>query len=573
MLRDNFLLSAMCDFNDDCLNIVFTGELLGSMMDKLHWMGVRRLYWNYHQPGLFEIMGDGSLSDGSTAIRETLQNLGNPLFTARRLAHERGLEFFAVIKPYETGISHTDPVGSTKVLRMPGLPGIGGVYEVDPWVMAHPEMRVRIRTADLPVGLDKVPVERIQVRQRDMSPVRIKRENIEIWTSADNNSYQKRDLSLTVSDSVETSPVDVYNREGELITRQGDSVRALDITGLSLLDPFIAVTTDFTDDNGSFRNTVLQMVHAFGPDDQPMDILGASYNSVWRPRRDLRHSDLQYDSGFGDMEICLDADNRVPEPTDGVVAMARGRNEFLSGALCEGYPEVREYWLSWVGECIAAGVDGVDVRLSNHSCWTNAPDSYGFNEPVLAEYQRRYGADPDRDSYDPELLGALRGEFFDVFLRAAKKRLSAAGKTFQVHVELESFRPDAMPGPRRSRPGKMTFNWRSWLRAGLPDEATIFGRLWFPDQALKDSMMREIITEATHAGVPTHYSHPVWKAHDPQAHADWVEAVYRGGPNGYTLYETSAMYKKELGPDGQLQFHPGLAEAIHDRVEKLGIVD
>ena len=44
-----------------------------------------------------------------------------------------------------------------------------------------------------------------------------------------------------------------------------------------------------------------------------------------------------------------------------------------NGSLSEGYPEVREYWLSWVKECMAAGVDGLDVRISNHSLLDQQP--------------------------------------------------------------------------------------------------------------------------------------------------------------------------------------------------------
>ena len=168
----------------------------------------------------------------------------------------------------------------------------------------------------------------------------------------------------------------------------------------------------------------------------------------------------------------------------------------------------------------------------------------------------------------------MRGDLYDQFLRAAKRRLSAAGTTLQVHVELESFRADAMPGQRRSRPGNATFDWRRWLRTELPDEITIFGRSWFPDRALKDSMMGEIIEEAGKAGVPGHYSHPVWKVLDPKAHGDWLELAYgEEGLAGYTLYETAAMYENELGPEGELQFHPGLAEAIRERTQRLGIID
>ena len=179
-----------------------------------------------------------------------------------------------------------------------------------------------------------------------------------------------------------------------------------------------------------------------------------------------------------------------------MIAFARGRNEYLSGSVCEAYPEVREYWLDWVGQCIAAGVDGVDVRISCHSSWTNDPEKYGFNEPVAREYQRRYGANPDTEPYDPDLLGKLRGEFFDMFLRAAKTRLSAAGKRLSVHAEMESFRPDACQGRTRSRPGNIEFDWRGWLSSGLADEATLFSRAWDPDVTLADGLVLEMLGEA-----------------------------------------------------------------------------
>ena len=236
-----------------------------------------------------------------------------------------------------------------------------------------------------------------------------------------------------------------------------------------------------------------------------------SHNTVWRSGRNLREDDLVYDAGTGDLDVRLDVTNRRPLATDsrwkqggmeGVIAFARGRNEYLSGTLCEAHPEVRDYWLGWVGECIAAGVDGVDFRISCHSSWTNTPAMYGFNEPVIGEYQRRYGVDPDVEPYDVELVGALRGEFYDRFLMAAKEWLSAAGKRMQLHAEMESFRPDACQARWRTRPGNIIFNWRGWLRTGLADEATLFGRGWTPERLLDDALAKDMLNEAAHAGVP-----------------------------------------------------------------------
>ena len=165
------------------------------------------------------------------------------------------------------------------------------------------------------------------------------------------------------------------------------------------------------------------MVRVFGPDDKPLPIVVASHKAIWRPQRDLRRGDLEYDTGLGSAVVRLDVSNSAAEfknvltyaddVRDGVIAFAKGRNRYLSGSLCEGDPEVEAYWLDWVSDCIEAGVDGLDVRISCHSSWTDSPDIYGFNLPVTEEYARRYGVNPDVEPYDPVLLGEVRGDLYD----------------------------------------------------------------------------------------------------------------------------------------------------------------
>ena len=265
MERERFLLSCVCNFYHDCKGITFNHDLLGQLFDRLHWMGVRRIYWYYNPLRFWDVLSDGAFPEGWPTLRETLDVLGDPMLAAYPLARERGMEFFATIRPYETGFTHTNPPGSPEAQRMPGPPGIGGTYEVDPWVLARPELRVRLRSGDLPVGQDNVPIERVQLRQKDMSPVRIKAEDLRLWTSPDNSSYRKAGATFSLSEGVETCPRDVYNSKGDLITRKGDSVRALNVDGLGLLDPFLAITTAFDDGKGTFRNTSTEMVRPSAP--------------------------------------------------------------------------------------------------------------------------------------------------------------------------------------------------------------------------------------------------------------------------------------------------------------------
>ena len=588
MSSNRFLISSLVDFPDDCSNIAFTPELLEDLIERLHWMGVRRVYWNYYQEGIWPWY----IRHSPAGTRPTLENLGEPMALGRRLSHKHGMEFYAVIKPFETGLSLTTPPGSLSLLDDPGIAGIGGNYHVDDWVARHPELRVRARTADVPVGLESIPVTHIQLRQKDMSPIRIRPQNIQIWTSEDNTLYRKKDVAFSVSEDVDNCPRDVMEQNGNSVTCQGESVRVLNLTGMSLLDPFIVVTTDFDDDTGTFRNTAKEMVRAFGPGDEPLPIVVASQKGVWRPQRDLRTGDLQYDGGLGDVIVCLDVSNSAAEfpgwegsgsnTRDGVVAFAKGRNQYLSGALCEAYPQVQDFWMGWVGECVAAGVDGMDVRISCHSSWTDWPDSFGFNEPVVGEYKRRHGINPDVEDFDRDLIGDVRGDFFDQFLRRAKHRLKAAGKSFQLHLEVESFRPDACQSRWRTRPGNLNFHWRRWLRSGLADEVTLFGRGWTPERILDDALAKEMIAEANASNVPVHLSKQVMltafhgdDAREGNQLADWLDLAYRSGDlAGYTFYETAGLYDCEnIGSDGKLQFHPGVLESIRNRAESLGLLN
>ena len=588
-----FLIATTIDFPDDCQHIPFTEALLTQLLDRFQWLGVRRVYYNYYAlAGMWQIF-----AAGSPAIRQTLATLGDPMPLISRMVHARGMEFFAIIKPYETGMSNAVHASSEQAQASPGLPCLSGVYtEVEDWVKARPELRVQVRTGDIPTGLAAIPVTRIQLRQRDMTPIRIAPHHLEIWTSADNHTYHKQDLAFTVTESVENCPHNVVDIFGNGVTNQGESVRVLNITGLHLLDPFIAVTTNLNDDTGTFRNTASAMLRAFGPNDQPLPIIVGSHKATWRRPRDFRSGDLAFDAGIGDAYVCLDANNQrpicphclergisdcglatifpdMPICRDGIIAFAKGRNEYLSGSLCEGYAEVQAYWLAWISDCIAAGVDGVDIRISNHSSWTDTPELYGFNEPVLREYARRYGVNPAVAPYDPELLGEVRGDLYDGFLRAAKRRLAAAGKALHLHLEFESFRPDAPQARWRTRPGNMAFHWQRWLREGLPAEVQLMGASWTPERALTDPLVQEMVHSAVSHNIPAHLRRYMWWSRDGKTHADSLAHVYQQpGIAGYNLYETASFFNThQLDAEGRLQFHPGMVEEIRNRIEQLGL--
>ncbi len=71
-----------------------------------------------------------------------------------------------------------------------------------------------------------------------------------------------------------------------------------------------------------------------------------------------------------------------------MLAVARGRNEYLVGPIEFAYPQVQAFLLKLIEQSLDSGVDGVDIRQSTHTeslDWEN----YGFNDPLVQAYRER----------------------------------------------------------------------------------------------------------------------------------------------------------------------------------------
>lgn len=256
-------------------------------------------------------------------------------------------------------------------------------------------------------------------------------------------------VPFRLTEEVEASDREVRDYYGSLITAKGAPVRTLTLEGLNQEDEFILVTTDFEDEEGDFRNTAMAMVEAYGTEPDPLPIVVATRSAIWIRPRDFREGGLEFDSGLGPYQVDLDVNNASTEGTmfgivkkskwnwGGCIAFARGKNDHLPCTPCEVYPEVQKLWMGWVDRLIDAGVDGVDLRISAHGSLANDAYEYGFNEPILEEYQKRFGADLLGDGYDLERLSQLRGEHYTAFVRQASQR--------------GPFGEEEVPGPRPYR--------------------------------------------------------------------------------------------------------------------------
>lgn len=138
--------------------------------------------------------------------------------------------------------------------------------------------------------------------------------------------------------------------------------------------------------------------------------------------------------------------------------VSRDGSKHIPGVPCYAYPEVREYRLNQVRELVSKyDIDGVYLSMRSHSPWPLRRESsavqegcgsreYGYNEPVVAEYKRRYGVDPREvpwDSLEAVRFVELKGEFFKTWLAEAHEITKAAGVELAMNTQITSADPVA----------------------------------------------------------------------------------------------------------------------------------
>jgi uncharacterized lipoprotein YddW (UPF0748 family) len=562
--RPPFLLEALVDFVDDALAapVPVTAKHIDSMMQRLKELGVRRVSWAYYGDGHGGYLVPTSCTDENWKnLALTYRQLGNPLRVAVEAGHRHGLEVYAYYKPYETGPALILPKGSPECKKDGRIAQQGGSLGwVDPFVVKHSDLRIRHRDEGLLTDANRPRVRTIRLTKSDAAPTRVTGESIEIWTSANNYGYQKANVAPRFAQSVEKSPREVRDNQGRVLTRKGDPVRVLTLSGLDLHDKYILVTTSFSRGSGDFSNSGTALLTALDVKGQEIPGVFASGKTIWLSKMvDFRKGGLMYDHGYGAASVTLDEPNASGRR--GFIAFTIGRNTFLPGALCETEPKVQEFWLSCLDEMIAAGVDGVDFREENHSTHTDVPNEYGYN-PVILEQCKNVQGDLQQN------IARIRGDAYTAFLRRCKQRLSASGKRMRYNLQLDYFRTAPPESRLLAYPANLTFQWQRWIGEGLMDQAVL--RFYaFPFKAIfEDKIAREMITACKEHAIPMCVNRYLSA---PDQLPTEAERVYRDGRfSGFIFYETAAYLKfdKSGGCAVSLPAVKKAATIVHERIEK-----
>lgn len=501
----NYDLSICIDFYDDVIARAWTPKTFreAARLHRKH--GIKRIYFIDHGGYEGGFFNHTTLSVHEPRVRENLHNTyqesGEFLNAMVQAGHAEGLEVYAIVKPYETGLTSVLPADSARAAEHGGVPHIGGIQPwVDRFTASNWQLRVERDLSPLPDDLDQRRFGALRLTPelntgRDFDPGRL-----QLWTSPNNGNYQPY-----------TGPCEV-RREGEAII----------LEGLDISTPYIAISVK-GEPSFSFGNKMGALLQAFDTQGRPLPFNVATLRS---PRT------LPFTEGHFLFDYPIDNTDGNEQfywlDGDKAFAFARGWEKHLGGALCEAYPQVRAYWLELVQRTLDAGVDGVDVRIVNHN---RAFDwqVFGRNAPLVEAFQQRYGVDIRTEPFDPALLRQLRGEFYSGWLRQASQTVRSAGRRMQAHVS------ERMGDPSWRTEMQVHFDWPGWIREGLLDEITL--KMY----SSVNHRAPTVVNAAREAGVKTHFCPYLNGTHDrpygPYKVANALADALEGGTDGLILYE------------------------------------
>ena len=163
---------------------------------------------------------------------------------------------------------------------------------------------------------------------------------------------------------------------------------------------------------------------------------------------------------------------------------------------------MQDYWLAIIRELMERGVDHFAFNLGCHAqsgggnTWRvidgdEGVDSFGFNPPVVAEFEKRYGVNILEASFDPARLADLHGEFFTGFLRRIRELIGAnrrfvagmmANGKCGYGADAEQFR--------------MTLEWQKWIDEGIADDLMVYdlGREVTGAEQIDEQIRRKVNT-------------------------------------------------------------------------------
>ena len=198
------------------------------------------------------------------------------------------------------------------------------------------------------------------------------------------------------------------------------------------------------------------------------------------------------------------------------------------GTIELAYPEARRALVDLhVRLALEAGYDGVLFLSYVENFSLRFQDEFGFSEPIVAEFKRRYGIDIRYEPFNRHASRddwyRLRGEYLTAYLRELKAALKPHNIKLGMFIDPRTPR---FPLLWATLPhtyctlGHIYFDLESWVREGIVDELSVYGNAarTAQEKTIDDCLW---LTRGTTTEVTFMTSSPL--------HASW-QPVYRKGP-------------------------------------------
>lgn len=172
------------------------------------------------------------------------------------------------------------------------------------------------------------------------------------------------------------------------------------------------------------------------------------------------------------------AENRLRVEHPEYVPVNRWGTWRQGGPVEFAYPAARQGMVEQLVKHVTeGGYDGLVLMSYAENFSQRYEDEFGFNEPVVAEFQRRYGVDIRRGPFDKKAWSRLRGEYLTQFLRQLRAALSKHGKKLGVCVDGNDAELPIVWGTQGGlrTAGLIHMDVATWAKERLVDEVIVWG--------------------------------------------------------------------------------------------------
>ncbi|MDD5597077.1 MAG: hypothetical protein PHV82_03980 [Victivallaceae bacterium] len=522
------------DFIDNLIPIAWDRERIRQFVNLLAGIGVKRIYWVFHgnrEDGFWDNTG----LPWQDNLDRTFAAVGNSdLKAAAEISHAAGMEIFAVYKPFDLAIQSYSLRGVSSRNK---ITSVGDALQLAfNFPAAHREALMARRSKE------SVPAARILLKSANKLA-----ENhcFRLWKSTDNRTYRMT---------------------GQLATPEPDGCRVIfDIAGED--SEFFAIESLAPEPAANRLDTIIEVR---APDGRPVQhSLGLAPRKYRKQQQQKNHLKPEFDSGagFASEGFFFDYLPGIPSAVSrgeylaktfsladngqNVIGVSLKINGYVPGAPEPAEPTAVEYWLGMIVKAIDCGVDGVDIRITNHNSIIEWGE-YGFNRPLTDEFIKRYGTDPRCGNFEKEKLRRLRGEYYTAFLEKAAALVKNSACRFAVHIPTTAFGSPAEPTMM-----EIHWDWRQWLTEGIPDEVT-YKVIHTADTFSPEGC--ELLESCRNGNIPATVCPFIHALPDPAAYLAEIE---NSGARAFNCYEAATLW--DAVPDGFKELRPAIINLLKSK--------